>query len=69
MNLITIALNGERRQVAPRTTLAEVITTTGHSPQAVSTAVNGEFVARDARVGRELLDGDAIFIFQPITGG
>jgi sulfur carrier protein len=65
----SITLNGEPRQVAPRTTLADFIATTGQSPQALSTAVNGEFVARDARSTHELVDGDAIFTFQPITGG
>ena len=64
-----ITLNGEPRQVAPRTTLADFIAATGQPPQALSTAINGDFVARESRAGRELLDGDAIFTFQPITGG
>ena len=66
---ITITLNGERQQIAPRTSLADFIAATGQPPQALSTAINGDFVARESRAGRELLDGDAIFTFQPITGG
>ena len=31
--------------------------------------VNGEFVARAARSETPLRDGDAVFTFQPITGG
>jgi sulfur carrier protein len=66
---ITLTLNGEPRQVEPHTTLADFIASTGQPPQALSTAVNGEFVARDARSNHLLLDGDAVFTFQPITGG
>ncbi|MEY4882503.1 MAG: thiamine biosynthesis protein ThiS [Pseudomonadota bacterium] len=69
MTLITVTLNGEHRQVAAHTTLAGFIATTGQPPQGLSTAINGEFVARDARSERELTPGDAIFTFQPITGG
>ena len=65
----SITLNGEPRQVASRTSLADFIAATGQRPQALSTAVNGEFVARDARPERELMEGDAVFTFQPITGG
>ena len=65
----SITLNGAPRQVAPRTTLADFIAATGQPPQALGTAINGDFVARESRAGRELLDGDAIFTFKPITGG
>jgi len=66
---ITVTLNGEPRTLAPRTTLAALIAATGQPPQALSTAVNGEFVAREARAARALRQGDAVFTFQPITGG
>jgi sulfur carrier protein ThiS len=39
------------------------------SPQALATAVNQEFVARDARAACLLQPGDQVFTFQPITGG
>ena len=67
MNAIT--LNGELRQVPPGSTLADLIASLGEAPQALATAVNGEFVSRDARASRDLHDGDAVFTFQPITGG
>lgn len=66
---LTITLNGEHLQVAPGSTLADVVAATGQAPQALATAVNGEFVARDARAQHLLRAGDAIFTFQPITGG
>lgn len=65
---ITIILNGEplRTEAA---TLAALVEQLGQQPQALATAVNGEFVARDARAGQPLAEGDAVFTFEPITGG
>lgn len=37
--------------------------------ESVATAVNGQFVARGARAGHVLQDGDAVLCFSPITGG
>ena len=64
-----ITVNGESRDVAAGTTLAELVAALGQAPQALATAVNGEFVARDARAQVHLGEGDAVFTFQPITGG
>ncbi|HEY0440504.1 MAG TPA: sulfur carrier protein ThiS [Xanthobacteraceae bacterium] len=64
-----ITLNGEPRSVADETTLADLIAALGQPPQALATAVNGEFVPRGARATVPLRDGDAVFTFQPITGG
>lgn len=65
---ITIQLDGQPHSVPVATTLAELVATLGHEPQAVSTAINGEFVARAAR-GRALAEGDVVLLFQPIVGG
>ena len=64
-----IMVNGENRPIEDGTTLAELVAALGQAPQALATAVNGEFVPRDARAGVRLQDGDAVFTFQPITGG
>lgn len=64
-----ITLNGEPREIAPGTTLADLVASLGQAPQALATAVNGDFVAREARGAVELRAGDAVFTFQPITGG
>lgn len=64
-----ITLNGEPRDVAEGTTLAQLVEALGQAPQALATAVNGEFIARDARATVHLAEGDAVFTFQPITGG
>lgn len=64
-----ITLNGEPRQLEAGATLADLIASLDQPPQALATAVNGEFVAREQRPKRGLNDGDAVFTFQPITGG
>lgn len=69
MTDITITLNGTPQTLAPASTLADLIDTTGQLPQALSTAVNGDFVARESRSSHHLKTGDAVFTFQPITGG
>ena len=65
---LTIQLDGQPRMLANGTTLVDLVAALGHTPEAVSTAVNGEFVARGAR-GRVLANGDAVLLFQPIVGG
>lgn len=64
-----ITVNGEPRAIPDEATLADLVAALGQAPQALATAVNGEFVARDARGALRLNDGDAVFTFQPITGG
>jgi sulfur carrier protein len=68
MTAIHITLNGQALQTEAAN-LAALIEQLGQQPQALATAVNGEFVARAARSARQLADGDAIYTFQPITGG
>jgi sulfur carrier protein len=67
--MIAITLNGEPRKLSAGQTLADLIAALDAPPPALATAVNGEFVARDARSECKLRDGDAVFTFQPITGG
>lgn len=64
-----ITLNGEPRSLQDEATLADLVAALGHAPQSLATAVNGEFVPRAARDTVQLRDGDAVFTFQPITGG
>ncbi|MDP2035375.1 MAG: sulfur carrier protein ThiS [Polaromonas sp.] len=69
MKPITITLNGEARQLPPGSTLADALAESGQPAASFASAVNGEFVARDARASTVLSDGDAVFTFQAITGG
>ena len=66
---ITLQLDGQPHPVPAGTTLAELVASLGHEAQAVSTAVNGEFVARAVRSAHALREGDAVLLFQPIVGG
>lgn len=65
---VRIVLNGEARQVRA-STLAELCAGLGLDGPRVATALNGEFVARDARAGTRLRDGDAVEVLAPMQGG
>ena len=69
MSTMSITLNGELRTLPIGISLAELIASLGHVPQALATAVNQNFVPRDARAAHRLQNGDSVFTFQPITGG
>lgn len=64
-----IQLDGAPHALPAGSTLADVVAQLGHAPDAVSAAVNGAFVARAARSGCVLREGDAVLLFQPIVGG
>ncbi len=49
--------------------LADLVAAAGHAPEAVATAIGGDFVPRGQRAGRALAAGDAVLLFQPIVGG
>jgi sulfur carrier protein len=66
---VQITLNGEPRALEGAQTLADLVAALGQPPQSLATAVNGEFVPRAAREAVQLREGDAVFTFQPITGG
>lgn len=60
-------LNGE--PVPAGLTLAALLEQRGVSPNAVATAINGQFVARSAREQRVLQPGDQVTTFAAIVGG
>jgi sulfur carrier protein len=65
-----ILVNGQPRDVPDDCTLhALLVHEVRVAADAVATAVNGEFVPREARAVHALHDGDAVTCFQPITGG
>ncbi|MBP7453300.1 MAG: sulfur carrier protein ThiS [Ottowia sp.] len=66
---ITVQLDGQPRGVAGGSSLADLVAELGHAPEAVSTAVNGDFVARGQRAARVLAQDDVVLLFQPIVGG
>lgn len=50
-------------------TLADLLAALGVAPDAVATAVNGQFVPSDRRADHRLHAGDSVTTFQPIVGG
>ena len=62
-------VNGEPQTWSPGLTLAELLHRRGDAPQAVATALNGQFVPRQARAQTTLRAGDALTIFEAIVGG
>jgi sulfur carrier protein len=63
-----IVVNGEPVET-PARTLAELVAGQGFSATAVATAVNGDFVPREARAARLLAGGDTVEIVAPRQGG
>ena len=49
--------------------MADSVAELGHAPEAVSTAVNGDFEALGQRAARVLAQDDVVLLFQPIVGG
>ena len=68
-DLIEVVLDGRAHPVPAHTTLATLVASLGHAQDKVTTAVNGLFVRREERGERVLQPGDAVLLFQPITGG
>lgn len=65
---ITLMVNGQPQASTARN-LQEWVEAQGVQPQALATAVNGTFVARQQRADCVLKDGDVVLTFQPIQGG
>lgn len=67
--MIEVLLEGKPHAVPAGTTLAALVESLGHAPDAVATAVDGEFVPRPARANFVLAAGAAVFVFKRIVGG
>jgi sulfur carrier protein len=63
-----IRLNGEQLETEA-CTLADLVTSQGFAESGVATAVNGDFVPRQARPATQLVDGDTVEIVAPRQGG
>jgi sulfur carrier protein len=66
---IALRVDDQPHELPAGTTLAALVDTLGHAPDAVGTAVNGSFVPRGARSAQVLQPGDAVMLFKPIVGG
>lgn len=66
---LPLVVNGEPHPVPAGTDLAGLVARLGHAPEAVATAVNGDFVPRALRPQHRLQPGDQVSCFKPIVGG
>jgi sulfur carrier protein len=66
---MTLTVNGEPRDLAPRTTLADLVTELTESTRGVAAAVNGVVVPRRAWPETELTDGTVVEIVTAVQGG
>lgn len=65
MNLI---VNAQPREVTA-TTLANALSELGFTGPAIATALNGQFVPREARDTATLSEGDRLEVLAPMQGG
>jgi sulfur carrier protein len=63
-----IQVNGSWRDVASAV-LAAALGDLGYADAVVTTAVNGEFVAAEARARTQLAEGDRLEVLAPMQGG
>ena len=66
---MTLTVNGETRELAPGTTLAQLVTGLVPSAQGVAVAVDGAVVPRRAWPDTKLTDGCVIEIVTAVQGG
>ncbi len=64
----TILVNGEETETEAGT-LAELVAGRGFAEGEVATALNGDFVPRQARAATQLARGDRVEIVAPRQGG
>lgn len=66
-----VVLNGERRELPERATVAEAIEATGAEPEAggVAVAVDGDVVPRGRWEGTRLEDGQRVEVVRAVQGG
>lgn len=66
---LCVQLDGRPCRLPAGSDLAALLQVAGLAPEAVGTALNGRFVARAARAGCRLAEGDAVTTFRAIVGG
>ena len=66
---LPIRVNGAAREIAPGTTLAEVVADLSAAPSGVAAAVNEAVVPRSAWAGTALAADDRVEILTAVQGG
>jgi sulfur carrier protein len=66
---MTVIVNGDPRELAPGTTLADLVSQLVPSAKGIAAAVNGEVVPRRAWPDTRLADGTAVEVVTAVQGG
>jgi sulfur carrier protein len=66
---VKLSVNGEPLEVAPGTTVADVIGALGCGTRGVAVAVNSHLVRRVEWPEAQLADGDNVEVLQAVAGG
>lgn len=66
---MTVTVNGEPRDVAPGTTVEQLVAGVTTQPAGIAAAVNGEVVPRRAWPATPLADRDQVEIVTAVQGG
>ena len=64
-----IFLNGEQRELAAESTLAELLDSAGYRDKRVAVEINRQIVSRSAHADHRIQAGDRIEIVHAIGGG
>ena len=64
-----VTVNGDRRELSPGTTLADLITQLTATARGIAAAVDGEVVPRRAWPDTPLADGSVVEIVTAVQGG
>ena len=67
--MMQIVLNGETRQVAPGSTLGEILAGAGYANRRIAVEINREIVPKSAHERHLIRDGDRIEVVHALGGG
>jgi sulfur carrier protein len=66
---MTVTVNGDQRELAPGTTLADLVAALVPAVQGVAAALDGEVIPRRAWLGTPLADGAVVEVVTAVQGG
>ena len=64
-----VIVNGDKRELPPGTTLADLVGQLTESPRGIAAAVDGEVVPRRAWPDTPLIDGSVVEVVTAVQGG
>jgi sulfur carrier protein len=67
--MIKVTVNGDKRELSPDATLADLITQVTESARGIAAAVDGEVVPRRAWPDTALAEGSVVEIVTAVQGG